>query len=99
MAAPGATIHSTETITNEGGTPQSVIPTAGTLSTYHSIGMATFLLSDTASPKFVDDHGLPNNFQRMTFSVPAGQAHLVTDLAYQSPVDAGSEAICERETD
>ena len=93
MAAPGTTTHSTETITNEGGTPQSVIPTTRTLSTYHAIGQATFSLTDTASAKFVDDHGIPNNFQRIIFSVPAGQAHLVTDLAYQSPVDAGSEAI------
>ena len=70
--APVSTPQSfSETITNTGGTAQTVALSTRALSSYTSIGSTTVQLSDAT-----------NNFAVVQFAVPSGQARLNGSIAY-----------------
>ena len=84
----GGKVSVTEKVTNDSATAQTVKPATRAIGAYRSLDRTPMDLSDAGSPKFVDHHGLDVNYQRVTFGVPAGVAHLVADLSFSAGSDA-----------
>ncbi|MGP0030311.1 MAG: S8 family serine peptidase, partial [Acidimicrobiales bacterium] len=71
VAPPGTGQRFSETITNTGGTPQTVALSTRTLGAYHPIVHTTVHLSDATG-----------DYAEVQFTVPAGQARLNGSIAY-----------------
>jgi hypothetical protein len=93
-AAPAGTAESfTEQLTNLGSTPATVAVSSRTLGSYASVKTATVTLSDTSSPHSLDYQGFTDNYQAVTFTVPAGVDRLNGSIAYQAASTALSSRV------
>ena len=83
-APAGTTEHLSETITNNGSTPQTVDLSTRAIGAYTTIKTTTVELSDTASPHITDWQGINDNYEPVTFNVPAGENRLNAAIAFQN---------------
>jgi hypothetical protein len=88
---PGTAENLTDTVTNESGSTQHLTFSGRTLGTYRSLLTTQFTLSDS-DPQTPDYAGVPINYQRLRFRVPAGENRLDTSVAYHPPSDASLNA-------
>ncbi len=88
---PGTAENLTDTVTNESGSTQHLTFSGRTLGTYRSLLTTQFTLSDS-DPQTPDYGGVPINYQRLRFRVPAGENRLDTSVAYHPPSDASLNA-------
>jgi hypothetical protein len=84
IAAPKTPQTFTDTVTNRGTAAQTVAVSSRTLGAYSRIATTKVTLSDANSPKYVDFQGITDNYQKVTFTVPAGQDRLFASIAYQA---------------
>ena len=81
--AAGGTSHTfTETLTNEGATPETVNLSSRTLGAYSTVRTARVTLSDSSSPHSVDYQGFTDNYETVKFNVPSGVSRLDGSVAY-----------------
>jgi hypothetical protein len=83
-AAPGTTEQLTDTVTNNGSSPETIGLSTRTIGAYTTIKTATVTLSDTASPNITDWQGINDNYEEVTFHVPGGQNRLNAAIAFQN---------------
>ena len=88
---PGTAENLTDTVTNESGSTQHLTFSGRTLGAYRSLLTTQFTLSDS-DPQTPDYGGVPINYQRLRFRVPAGENRLDTSVAYHPPSDASLNA-------
>jgi subtilisin family serine protease len=84
IAQPGTAETVTDTVTNHGPAAETVAVSSRTLGPYTSIANQTVTLSDTASPHTTDWAGVPSNYEKVTFTVPAGVNRLNAAIAFQN---------------
>ena len=84
VTKPGTTSTFTDTVTNHGTSAQRVHLSSRTLQPYRQISARTLTLSDSSSPKYTDFQGLPDNYAKTTFAVPATADRLSASIAYQA---------------
>jgi hypothetical protein len=85
----GAANHSETrafTITNEGSTPEHLVPTLETLAQPFSGATLNLTLAPANDPIFLNANGNKRAFIKQTFKVPAGADHLDAAIAFQSPI-------------
>lgn len=85
VAATGTRSTLSDTITNNGATPETVNLSTRAIGPYSTLKTATVNLSDSSSSKTVDWQGVTNNVEKVTFHVPYGQNRLDAAIAYQIP--------------
>jgi hypothetical protein len=73
-----------ETVTNNGSTPEHIAVSGRQLGPETSVSNTTVTLSDATSPKTIDYAGVASNFAPVTFTVPAGQNRLTASAAFQT---------------
>ena len=83
-APVGTTENLSETVTNNGSTPQTVHLSTRALGPYTTVKTTTVDLSDTASPHTTDWNGVNDNYEPVTFQVPAGENRLNAAIAFQN---------------
>jgi hypothetical protein len=86
---PGTAENLTETVTNESGSTQHLTFSGRTLGAYRSLFNTQFTLSDS-DPQTPDYAGVPINFQRLRFRVPAGVDRLDASAAFHSATPTAS---------
>jgi hypothetical protein len=79
---PGKNASWKVTISNPASTSQRVQIAGHKLGDSQSIGSGTVNFSDTTSQKLTSPAGDPKNFEKITFTVPAGADHLSVSFAY-----------------
>jgi Subtilase family len=84
VAAPKTPQTFTDTVTNRGTATQTIAVGSRTLGAYSRIATTQVTLSDANSPKYVDFQGITDNYQKVTFTVPAGEDRMFASIAYQS---------------
>ena len=93
VAAAGTPETFSETLTNQGTTPDSVTLSSRTLGAYTPIFGAAVRLSDNASPKSIDYQGYTDNYEVVHFSVPPGVDRLNGSIAFQGSSSALSSRV------
>lgn len=88
---PGTAESLTSTVTNESGSTQHLTFSGRTLGAYRSLLSTQFTLSDS-DPQTPDYGGVPINYERLRFRVPAGQDRLNASAAYHPAADASLNA-------
>ncbi|MFZ1996104.1 MAG: S8 family serine peptidase [Solirubrobacteraceae bacterium] len=78
---PGTPENLTDTVTNESGSTQHLAFSGRTLGAYRSLLSTQFTLTDSG-PQTPDYAGVPINYQRLTFRVPAGVDRLDASAAF-----------------
>ncbi|HEY2319511.1 MAG TPA: S8 family serine peptidase [Solirubrobacteraceae bacterium] len=78
---PGTAENLTDTVTNESGSTQHLTFSGRTLGAYRSLFNTQFTLSDS-DPQTPDYAGVPINYQRLRFRVPAGEDRLSASAAF-----------------
>jgi len=78
-----------DTVTNESGSTQHLTFSGRTLGTYRSLYSTQFTLSDS-DPQTPDYAGVPINYQRLRFRVPAGEDRLNASAAFHSATPSAS---------
>ena len=78
---PGTAENLTDTVTNESGSTQHLTFSGRTLGAYRSLYNTQFTLSDS-DPQTPDYAGVPINYQRLRFRVPAGEDRLNVSAAF-----------------
>jgi hypothetical protein len=78
------TEHLSETVTNNGSAAETVNVSTRALGSYTPIDNTTVTLSDTASPHITDWNGVTDNYEPVTFQVPAGENRLNAAIAFQN---------------
>jgi hypothetical protein len=86
---PGTAETLTDTVTNESGSTQHLTFSGRTLGTYRSVYSTQFTLSDS-DPQTPDYAGVPINYERLRFRVPAGQDRLNASAAFHSATPTAS---------
>ena len=86
---PGTAENLTDTVTNESGSTQHLTFSGRTLGAYRSILTTQFVLSDS-DPQTPDYGGVPINYQRLRFRVPAGEDRLDASAAFHSATPTAS---------
>ena len=86
---PGTAENLTDTVTNESGSTQHLTFSGRTLGAYRSLFSTQFTLSDS-DPQTPDYAGVPINYQRLTFRVPAGVDRLDASAAFHSATPTAS---------
>ncbi len=86
---PGTAENLTDTITNESGSTQHLTFSGRALGAYRSLFSTQFTLSDS-DPQTPDYAGVPINYQRLRFRVPAGQDRLDASVAYHGATPTAS---------
>ncbi|MGH3266974.1 MAG: S8 family peptidase, partial [Trebonia sp.] len=81
----GSRFNAPVRVTNVGSSAQTISGTVRQLGTTLSNETGTVTLSDTSSPKFVDQFGVTVPYEKVTFTVPANADRLVTYLAWNDP--------------
>jgi hypothetical protein len=80
---PGTAENLTATVTNESSSKQQLTFSGRTLGAYQSLFTSQFTLSDS-DPQTPDYGGVPINYQRLRFRVPAGEDRLDALAAFHS---------------
>jgi hypothetical protein len=86
---PGTAENLTDTVTNESGSTQHLTFSGRTLGAYRSLYNTQFTLSDS-DPQTPDYAGVPINYQRLRFRVPAGEDRLNASAAFHSATPTAS---------
>ncbi len=86
---PGTAENLADTVTNESGSTQHLTFSGRTLGAYRSLFTSQFVLSD-GDPQTPDYGGVPINYQRLRFRVPAGQDRLDASVAYHGATPTAS---------
>jgi hypothetical protein len=86
---PGTAENLTDTVTNESGSTQHLTFSGRTLGAYRSLFNTQFTLSDS-DPQTPDYAGVPINYQRLRFQVPAGEDRLDASAAFHSATPTAS---------
>ncbi len=86
---PGTAENLTDTVTNESGSRQHLTFSGRTLGVYRSLFTTQFTLSDS-DPQTPDYAGVPINYQRLRFRVPAGVNRLNASAAFHSATPTAS---------
>ena len=86
---PGTPENLTDTVTNESGSTQHLTFSGRTLGAYRSLLHSQFTLSDS-DPQTPDYAGVPINYQRLRFRVPAGEDRLDASAAFHSATPTAS---------
>ena len=86
---PGTAENLTDTVTNESGSTQHLTFSGRTLGAYRSLFNTQFALSDS-DPQTPDYAGVPINYQRLRFRVPAGEDRLDASAAFHSATPTAS---------
>ena len=86
---PGTPENLTDTVTNESGSTQHLTFSGRTLGAYRSLFTSQFILSDN-DPQTPDYAGVPINYQRLRFRVPAGEDRLDASAAYHGATPTAS---------
>jgi hypothetical protein len=86
---PGTAENLTDTVTNESGSTQHLTFSGRTLGSYRSLFTSQFTLSDS-DPQTPDYGGVPINYQRLRFRVPAGEDRLDASAAFHSATPTAS---------
>ena len=86
---PGTAENLTDTVTNESGSTQHLTFSGRTLGAYRSLFSTQFTLSDS-DPQTPDYAGVPINYQRLRFRVPAGEDRLDASAAFHSATPTAS---------
>ena len=86
---PGTAENLTDTVTNESGSTQHLTFSGRTLGAYRSLFTSQFILSDD-DPQTPDYAGVPINYQRLRFRVPAGEDRLDASAAYHGATPTAS---------
>ncbi len=86
---PGTAENLSDTITNESGSTQHLTFSGRTLGAYRSLFNTQFALSDS-DPQTPDYGGVPINFQRLRFRVPAGEDRLDASAAFHGATPTAS---------
>jgi hypothetical protein len=86
---PGTAENLTDTVTNESDSTQHLTFAGRTLGAYRSLFTTQFTLSDS-DPQTPDYGGVPINYQRLTFRVPAGENRLDASAAFHSATPTAS---------
>jgi len=81
---PGTPETVTDTVTNSGASTQKVSVSSRALGAYQSVKTGTVTLSDSSSPKTTDWQGVSDNYEPITFRVPAGEDRLNASVAFQN---------------
>jgi Subtilase family/Peptidase inhibitor I9 len=88
---PGTAENLADTVTNESGSTQHLTFSGRTLGAYRSLYDTQFTLSDS-DPQTPDYGGVPINYQRLRFRVPAGEDRLNASAAYPVAPNASLNA-------
>jgi hypothetical protein len=83
-APVGTTENLSETVTNNGSTTEKVHLSTRAIGAYTTIKTTTVELSDTASPHITDWQGINDNYEPVTFNVPAGENRLNAAIAFEN---------------
>ncbi len=86
---PGTAENLTDTVTNESGSTQHLTFSGRTLGAYRSLFTTQFTLSGS-DPRTPDYAGVPINYQRLVFRVPAGEDRLNASAAFHSATPTAS---------
>lgn len=86
---PGTAENLTDTVTNESGSTQRLTFSGRTLDAYRSLFSTQFTLTDSG-PQTPDYAGVPINYQRLRFRVPAGENRLDASAAFHSATPTAS---------
>jgi hypothetical protein len=86
---PNTAENLTDTVTNESGSTQQLTFSGRKLGAYRSLFNTQFTLSDSG-PQTPDYAGVPINYKRLTFRVPAGQNRLNASAAFHSATPTAS---------
>ena len=86
---PGTAENLTDTVTNESGSTQHLTFSGRTLGAYRSLFNTQFTLSDS-DPQTPDYAGVPINYQRLRFRVPAGLDRIDASAAYHGATPTAS---------
>jgi subtilase family protein/peptidase inhibitor I9 len=86
---PGTAENLTDTVTNESGSTQHLTFSGRTLGAYRSIFASQFALSDS-DPQTPDYGGVPINYQRLRFRVPAGEDRIDASAAFHGATPTAS---------
>jgi hypothetical protein len=86
---PGTAENLTDTVTNESGSTQHLTFSGRTLGAYRSLFNTQFTLSDS-DPQTPDYAGVPINYQRLRFRVPAGEDRIDASAAYHGATPTAS---------
>ena len=86
---PGTAKNLIDTVTNESGSTQHLTFSGRTLGAYRSVFETHFALSDSG-PRTLDYAGVPINFQRLRFRVPAGEDRIDASAAFHSATPTAS---------
>ena len=86
---PGTAENLTDTVTNESGSTRHLTFSGRTLGAYRSLYSTQFTLSDS-DPQTPDYAGVPINYQRLKFRVPAGEDRLNASAAFHSATPTAS---------
>jgi hypothetical protein len=84
VAARGTHRTLTDTITNNGASPETINVSTRAIGPYSTLKTATVNLSDTTSSHTTDWQGVNNNVETVTFHVPNGQNRLDAAIAFQN---------------
>jgi hypothetical protein len=74
----------TDTITNNGATPETVNVSSRAIGAYQPLKTATVNLSDSGSSHATDWQGVNDNVETVNFTVPSGQDRLNAAIAFQN---------------
>ncbi|MBV9918183.1 MAG: S8 family serine peptidase, partial [Solirubrobacterales bacterium] len=88
---PGTAENLTDTVTNESGSTQRLTFSGRMLGAYRSLFNRQFTLSDS-DPQTPDYAGVPSNYQRLRFRVPAGEDRLNAAAAFHAAPNASLNA-------
>lgn len=69
-------------VTNNGASAQSVRVSGRSFGPSRQVASTSVTLSDDTSPHFTDAQGVPSNYGKVSFTVPAGAARLDAEIAY-----------------
>lgn len=89
---PGTAESLEEQVTNNSSTPEAISASARVLGAYHPIDVTSVRLGRSHSPHMVDWSGVPNNYEPLTFSVPAGEDRLAASITYRTTDASGLDA-------
>ena len=83
-APVSTTEHFPETVTDNSTTRETVNVSTRALGAYTTVKTATVTLSDASSPHTIDWQGISDNYEPVTFTVPAGENRLNAAIAFQN---------------
>ncbi|MBV9914872.1 MAG: S8 family serine peptidase [Solirubrobacterales bacterium] len=82
-ARAGASTGASVTVSNDGGSPETIRARLRALNTPLSRQRADVTLNHTADPQFVNERGVAQAYKKLTFTIPSGADRLDASIAYR----------------